>query len=292
MPDEIKFSEKIQHLRLIDDVLMNEVFRDMECTELLLGVILKRNDIKVFNARTQRTLKSFGRSLKLDIWAEDEDNPYVNYNVEIQRSNQGANVKRSRVHSGAIDFFALAAGDDFSELGDSYVIFITEHDVLKKGLPMYTVERYINEAGEKFNDGSHIIYVNGECRDGNTELGRLMQDFFEPDPDKMNYPVLANRVRYLKEGEGTRKMSYTIQELFKDELAAGRAEALKEGISAGMTAGIDTGRKEGREQAEGSFIKNMLEAGKLAFSEIAQYAGVSLSRVQTIADSLGIHEPA
>ncbi|MBQ3345483.1 MAG: hypothetical protein IJG39_00130, partial [Synergistaceae bacterium] len=153
MPDEIKFSEKIQHLRLIDDVLMNEVFRDMECTELLLGVILKRNDIKVFNARTQRTLKSFGRSLKLDIWAEDEDNPYVNYNVEIQRSNQGANVKRSRVHSGAIDFFALAAGDDFSELGDSYVIFITEHDVLKKGLPMYTVERYINEAGEKFNDG-------------------------------------------------------------------------------------------------------------------------------------------
>ncbi|MBQ4402767.1 MAG: hypothetical protein II832_11425, partial [Synergistaceae bacterium] len=167
-----------------------------------------------------------------------------------------------------------------------------EHDVLKKGLPMYTVERYINEAGEKFNDGSHIIYVNGECRDGNTELGRLMQDFFEPDPDKMNYPVLANRVRYLKEGEGTRKMSYTIQELFKDELAAGRAEALQAGISAGMTAGIDTGRKEGREQAEGSFIKNMLEAGKLAFSEIAQYAGVSLSRVQTIADSLGIHEPA
>ena len=75
MPDGIKFSDKIQQLRLIDDVLMNEVFRDMECTELLLRVILKRNDIKVFNARTQRSLKSFGRSLKLDIWAEDEDNP-------------------------------------------------------------------------------------------------------------------------------------------------------------------------------------------------------------------------
>ena len=78
MTEGIKFGEKIQKLRLIDDVLMNEVFRDMECTELLLRVILKRGDIKVFNARTQRTLKSFGRSLKLDIWAEDEDNPYIN----------------------------------------------------------------------------------------------------------------------------------------------------------------------------------------------------------------------
>ena len=143
MTEGINFGEKIQKLRLIDDVLMNEVFRDMECTELLLRVILKRSDIKVFNARTQRTLKSFGRSLKLDIWAEDEDDSYVNYNVEIQRSNQGANVKRSRLHSGAIDFFALTAGDDFSELGDSHIIFITEHDVLKKGLPMYTVDRYL-----------------------------------------------------------------------------------------------------------------------------------------------------
>ena len=192
------------------------------------------------------------------------------------------------------------------------MIFITEHDVLKKGLPMYTVDRYINETGEKFNDGSHIIYVNGECRDGNTELGRLMQDFFEPNPDKMNYPVLANRVRYLKEGEGTRKMSYTIQELFKDELAAGRAEALQAGITAGMTAGIETGRKEGietgrkvgietgrkegiaegREETLGGIITNLLTMGKLAFSEIAQAAGVSLSRVQTIANTLGIHEPA
>ena len=172
------------------------------------------------------------------------------------------------------------------------MIFITEHDVLKKGLPMYTVDRYINEAGEKFSDGSHIIYVNGECRDGNTDLGRLMQDFFEPDPDKMNYPVLANRVRYLKEGEGTRKMSYTIQELFKDELAAVRAEALKAGISAGMTAGIETGRKEGREETLGGIITNLLTMGRLAFSEIAQAAGVPLARVQTVANALGIHEPA
>ena len=286
MPDEINYLDKIKRLRLIDDVLMNEVFRDMDCVEVLLRVILKRDDIRVFMSRTQRTLKTFGRSLKLDIWAEDEDNPYAHYNIEVQRRNKGADVRRARFHSGALDFFSLASGDDFGLLADNYVIFITEHDVLKKGLPLYTVERYINETHDAINDGSHIIYVNGECRDSNTALGRLMQDYFEPDPDKMNHPVLAKRVKYLKEGAGTRRMSETIQELFAEELAAGKQEAQEAGREAGIAAGLTAGR----EQAEGNFITNMLKAGKLAFTEIAQYAGVPIARVRTIAETLGINE--
>ena len=302
MPDEIDYLGKIKRLRLIDDVLMNEVFRDMECVEVLLRVILGRDDIHVFMSMTQRTLKTFGRSLKLDVWAEDEDNPYAHYNIEVQRKSRGADVRRARFHSGALDFFSLASGDDFSLLADNYVIFITEHDVLKRGLPLYTFGRYINETHEAVNDGSHIIYVNGECRDSSTDLGRLMQDFFEPNPDKMNYPVLARRVKYLKEGAGTRRMSITIQELFAEELAAGREEAREEALIAGRKAGLKAGREAGikagreagitagREQAEGSFITNMLKAGKLAFTEIAQYAGVPIARVRTIADTLGIRE--
>ena len=290
MPREIDYLDKIKRLRLIDDVLMNEVFRDMECVEVLLRVILGRDDIHVFMSLTQRTLKTFGRSLKLDIWAEDEDNPYVHYNIEVQRRNKGADVRRARFHSGALDLFSLASGDDFGLLADNYVIFITEHDVLKKGLPLYTFGRYVNETNEAVNDGSHIIYVNGECRDGSTDLGRLMQDFFEPDPDKMNYPVLARRVKYLKEGAGTRRMNITIQELFAEELAAGREEAREEALIAGREAGITEGITAGREQAEGSFITNMLKAGKLAFKEIAQYAGVPIARVRTIAETLGIRE--
>lgn len=62
---------------------------------------------------------------------------------------------------------------------DNYVIFITEHDVLKGNLPLYTIDRFIKENGEAFNDGSHIIYVNASHRDASTALGRLMHDMFD-----------------------------------------------------------------------------------------------------------------
>lgn len=45
------------------------------------------------------------------------------------------------------------------------MIFITENDVMKGGLPIYPVERIVTNTGELFNDGEHIIYVNGESKD-------------------------------------------------------------------------------------------------------------------------------
>lgn len=65
-------------------------------------------------------------------------------------------------------------------------------------------------------------------------------------------------------------MNATIRELFKDELEQASSER--------------------NAKIEGNIITNMLKAGKLAFNEIAQYTGVSLSRVKSIADSLGISE--
>ena len=270
MQDRIDYRDKIRRLRLIDDIFMTECLKDIECAELVLRIILKRNDIHVTAAKTQELIRGWGRSLRLDGYFTDDTGR--KFNIEIQRANEGAGIRRARFHSSMLDFVSLEAGSEFSELRDNYVIFITEHDVLKRGLPLYTVERCISETGDGFNDGSHIVYVNGEHRDSSTELGKLMQDFFEPDPMKMNYSVLAERSEYFKEGKGNTKMNATIRELFKDELAQGCSEARSVGIS------------------EGNIITNMLKAGKLAFNEIAQYTGVSLSRVKSIADSLGISE--
>ena len=52
-----------------------------------------------------------------------------------------------------------------------------------------------------FDDGEHIIYVNGADKDASTALGKLMHDFFCTDPDDMHYKELADKVRYFKEDE-------------------------------------------------------------------------------------------
>ena len=81
---------------------------------------------------------------------------------------------------------------------DTYTIFITERDFYGKGEPVYVIERVNLTTGNEFGDGEHILYVNGEYR-GESELGRLMHDFNCINAADMNFSLLAERTRYLKE---------------------------------------------------------------------------------------------
>ena len=70
------------------------------------------------------------RSIKLDIQAEDVHGRLMD--IEIQRSDRGSGVRRARFHSSMIDRTLLSKGEDFEELVDTYVIFITENDKFGK----------------------------------------------------------------------------------------------------------------------------------------------------------------
>lgn len=102
-----------------------------------------------------------GRSARLDILAVDEENRV--YNIEIQRDDRGASVKRARYNSSLIDANITEPGEQYEKLNETYVIFITEHDVLKGGRPIYRIERTVQETGESF--GSRYAYSVCECSD-------------------------------------------------------------------------------------------------------------------------------
>ena len=166
--------------RLLDDTFMTLFFdQNFEATTLLLNVILERSDIRVKRMELQKVEKNpdvDGRNVTLDIFAEDADGK--NYDIEVQRADKGAARKRARFLSGVLDSRMLDAGDDFSKICDSYVIFITENDVMGRSLPMYHVNRHIEELeNELFEDGNHIIYVNGAYKNDATAIGKLMHEF-------------------------------------------------------------------------------------------------------------------
>lgn len=69
------------------------------------------------------------------------------------------------------------------------MIFITENDVMKAGLPIYHIDRVVRETGKLFEDEEHIIYVNSQIKD-ETKLGRLMHDFSCTDAKDMYNKVL------------------------------------------------------------------------------------------------------
>ena len=254
--------EAIEKLCLLDDNLMTLVFdRNIEATELLLNVILQRNDLKVLEVIGQREYKNpmiGGRSITIDIFAVDGDGKV--YDVEVQRASAGADVHRARFHSSMIDTKMLKAKQDFKEIHDSYVIFITASDVMGAGLPLYHINRVIEETGVCFNDGSHIIYANGSYKNDNDPVGKLMHDFRCVGSVDMFYPELAKQVKYFKETEGGREI---MCQVFED-LAEKRAE-------------------EARIEEKRAFALRMIARGKLTVEEIAEDADLPIEMVRDLA---------
>lgn len=272
LKSKIKYFEQIQQLCLMDDEFMTVCFADdKRCAELVIRIILNKPDLIVEKVETQKTFKNIEkRAVRLDIFARDSDGKY--YDIEIQRADKGANAKRARFHSAVIDANSLSAGQNFNEMPDSYVIFITENDVLGLNLPIYEIHRHIDGTNLKFIDGSHIIYVNGAMRDANTPLGELIHDFFCKNPDEMYYNLLADRTRFFKEDvKGAGDMSGVIEELCNKVAKEAAEKAAKEAAE---------------KTAEKTTLKNagsLLKSGKLTLNEIAETLGLSLDVVKSLA---------
>jgi len=215
-----RYLEKIKQLRLMDDTFFNSCFDgDIPCMEVVLRAVMGNDSLRVTEVITQQSVPNlYGRAVRFDALATDGENIY---DVEIQRSDEGAIPRRARFNSSMIDSREVSKGTLFPDLPETYVIFITEHDIWKRGKPLYKVRRTFEDTEEVFNDGAHILYVNGECR-SESPLGRLMHDFFCSDPNDMYSDVLAERVRFFKEDEkGVAAMCKVMEELYNEGVAEG-----------------------------------------------------------------------
>ena len=252
-----KHQEDLQRLRgfrLLDDDFLTKCFEgDTASIELVLQIVLEKPDLKVLDVRTQVFVENLlNRSVRLDILATDSTGAKLN--VEVQRSDKGAGNKRARYNSSMMDANLLKKGEDFDKLPETWVIFITENDVMGKGLPLYPIERCFLGTGERFEDGSHILYVNGAYR-GDTPIGKLMHDFSCTDAADMYYGTLADRVRFFKESkEGIEIMCQAMEDM--------RNQTLKEGAI--------------------NSAKRMLADGILTLEKIAEYAGLPLDEVKKL----------
>uniref|UniRef100_UPI0026E966F1 hypothetical protein n=1 Tax=Phascolarctobacterium succinatutens TaxID=626940 RepID=UPI0026E966F1 len=204
------------------------------------------------------------------------------------RSDEGAPARRARFYSSILDTHFLQPGKLYEELPDTYVIFITENDVLNDNLPLYNIRRRIDENAKCFEDGSRIIYVNSQRRD-DTALGKLMQDLYCTEPKNLHYQEFAERMEFLKYSkEGEEKMTDVIE-----EYAARKAEAAAKAVEEKMTDVIEeyaarkaeAVAKEASEKAqarnielakdllsEGESIERTVRLSKLSEAEVRELA--------------------
>lgn len=267
--EQISVHEKdlqtLKELCLMDDDFFSEALDGKkEAVEYILNTVLEREDLKVVSTSAQVEYKSATkRSIRLDIKAEDACGRI--YDIEIQRADKGSGARRARFHSSMIDRTLLTKGAEFEDLEDTYVIFITENDKFKEGVPLYHIERKITEKDNAlFGDGAHIIYVNGEFCDLNHPIGKLMHDFKCKKASDMLNPLLADEVRYLKETEGGKGQMSRILEEMREEAAA------------------EAATKATHDKAVETALK-MLERGRDTVAEIAEMTGLSVEEVEGLA---------
>lgn len=274
--------QRLRGFRLLDDDFLTKCFEgSTECIQLVLQIVLEIPDLEIVDVRTQVFVENLlKRSVRLDVLATDSAGKKIN--VEIQRADRGAGRKRARYNSSMMDANLLQKGEDFDALPETYVVFITEHDVIGEGQPLYQIERYITSSGKKFDDGSHILYVNGEYR-AETPLGKLMHDFSCTNPADMYYDVLAERVKFFKESrEGISIMCKVMEDMRNASLQEGIQIGRQEGLQEGLQEGRQEGLQEGKRETMLVTARKMLDLGKYALDEIAQIAGLSLDEVKKL----------
>ena len=249
--------ERLRGFRPIDDTFMRGLFKEnIPLAELVLQIITGKPDLKLLKCETQADMKRVtgARSICLDAYAEDSTGK--KYDIEVQREDKGADPHRARYHSSMMDIENLDEKQDCKDLPDTYVIFITENDYYKAGEPIYIIQNMNLTLNQPFDDGTHILYVNGEYRD-DTDVGKLMHDFNCTSPDEMHFELLAEKTRYLKENpKGVSEMCKVMEDLRNESYAEGQAEGRAEG------------RVEGREQQAKDTAIRMNKKGR-SVEEIA-----------------------
>ena len=248
--------QKIQQLRLLDDLLMQTAMDGfIPGVELILRIILDMPELTVTELTVQKLLPHvLSRKVTLDVKAVDAEGQH--YNIEVQRSDSGATPRRPRYHSALMDVQFLQKGMKVAALPESYVVFITENDVLGAGLPVYHIDRVVAETGKLFDDGAHIVYANGAYK-ADDAVGHLMADFRARDPDEMHYSVLAEQVRTVKSNQkGVREMSQVLLEMRQE--------------------GYDEGYGEGYGKAVAKLLLRMMLRNDWTLQQAMEVAGIPL----------------
>ena len=241
--------------------LQNKTYKP---AEYLIRKFLKNPFIIVRNMEIQKVIDNVGgRGIRLDFYCEElaEDGTVKRrFNIEIQRSSEGAVAVRARYYSSSIDSNALKKGEDIRSLSETYVIFIAEKDIFKKGQELYHIQRYIEICDDKgnitklepFKDGSHIIYINGEFEDISTDIGKIVH----------RKPAL-----YLKQTEGGFK---EVEAIYKDNVQRIINESKDKWIEAGEKVGL------------WKTAKNLLKIG-LPLEKIAEATTLKLEEIEAMA---------
>ena len=110
---------------------------------------------------------------------------------------------------------------------------------MQGGRTIYHIDSVIREDNRIVDNGLQMICVNTKHDDG-SDIAALMKCFLQSEVSDTRFPQMSQRMSYLKQSEGGRKMACKIVEEYAKEYAEERLdEYSKEKICNGIREGIE-----------------------------------------------------
>ena len=172
------------------------------------------------------------KGVRLDVYAKDECQSH--YNVEMQVKRKAALGKRSRYYQSQMDMELLLSGEDYSELPDTYVIFICDFDPFEEGKYRYTFKMTCKESVQtNLEDGRTIVFLNTHGKN-ESEVPKELVTFLkyvkadlagsEEAFDDSYVEQLQNFIRKIKGSREMEERFMIFEEMLKEEREEGREE--------------------------------------------------------------------
>lgn len=284
MAETTYHQKPVDELTFTDDGMFQAVLRNKEiCAELVERLLhIKVGHIEY--PELEKPIKPFytTKGVRLDVYLKDEDKII---DVEMQSSPQEALGKRTRYYQSMIDMDSLMKGQDYTELKESYVLFICKNDPFFKdnekknpyGLPCYTFQNICKEnAIVNLNDKSLKVIYNASAysQEKDEKIKAFLHYISTNEPGEDDFSNrLSDLVEIIKDNEIFRS-DYAAMNLHDRDI---------------MRLAKKEGREEGALQKAIETAANMLN-DKIPVENIARYVNLPLEEVQSLADKLDINE--
>lgn len=230
--------KQLQELTIKDNFLFGAVMMEEEICRGFLERVLGFSIAQVEVCREKSIVyHPEYRGIRLDVYAKDEKNTH--YNIEMQVVKKPELGRRVRYYHGQIDMELLLSGRDYTELPDTYVIFICDFDPFGEKKYCYTFENHCQEVpGLGLGEGSRSIFLStmGENdEEVSKELVRILR-FVKADLEESQRDFEDEFICHIQETirriKGSRKMEerfMILEEMLRDERAEGIAEGKVKG---------------------------------------------------------------
>ena len=265
----------IEELTFTDDFMFGRIMQNPEICKGLLERLLEIKIDKIEYPILQKTIAPHykAKGIRLDVYVQDSNRVF---DIEIQNVIDINLPKRIRYYQSIMDVDLLLKGNDYTELKESFIIFVCKDDFFGHNLPCYTFENTCKEKNIlNLNDMTHKIIFNASAfaNESNIEKKSILEYIKNKNSTSDFTLQIDNLVEQTKSNEFFRE-EYMIKSLFE-------VDAEKRGFKEGEKDGFEKGSK----QKETEIVKNMI-LKNIPLDVISECTNLSLESVEKLAKEI------